>query len=185
MKSTIINICLLALLLSCSSVKKIQQNTSDIQQLAQTTKEHFEKINEAAAATPPRIEEIKSRSDQGISATTDIVEKAKVVVAATSGVKDVVPWWADVFTAGAIAISCMAVGIILWQTGFGLVIKKLIGYIPESTKQTAKLLDESLTGDTSLRETVAHLRAKDPELDAAFKKRKKNAQLQTPSTTSS
>ena len=182
MKSTITNICLLALLLSCSSVEKIQRNTSDIQQLAQTTKEHFEKINEAAAATPPRIEEIKSRSDQGISATTDIVEKAKVVVAATSGVKDVVPWWADLLSIAAMAAVVIGICVILWQTGLGLVVKKLVGHIPEASHQTAKMLDESLQDPSKLRESVAALRAKDPALDAAFKKRKKDAKLQETST---
>ena len=54
--------------------------------------------------------------------------------------------------------------------------QKLVGYIPEAKKQEAKLLDETLNGQTNIRETIAFLRAKDPMLDAEFKRRK-NAKL--------
>ena len=75
-----------------------------------------------------------------------------------------------------VAIAVIGVVVLLWYSGLGSLFRKLIGYVPEAKQQEAKLLDETLRGDTSLRETVAFLRAKDPVLDTAFRRRK-NAKL--------
>lgn len=76
-----------------------------------------------------------------------------------------------------VALSILGITVLLWYTGLGTLIKKLIGFVPEAKKQEAKLLDETLQGNTSLRETIAFLRAKDPMLDTAFQRRKEDAKL--------
>lgn len=158
--------------LSCSSVEQIQKNSNSIRSLAQESKENFEKINEDLSAIPPRIESAKKRSDKGVSQQTAIIEKTEGIIEATSGVNDVVPWWARTLEIGLIAVAIIGSLVFLWYSGLGNLFRKLIGYVPEAKKQEAKLLDETLSGNTSLRETVAFLRAKDPALDAAFRKRK-------------
>lgn len=162
---------------SCSSVEQIQRNSNTIRSLAQDSKENFEKIHEAASSNPPRLDEIKERSNKGISQQTSIIEKTEGIIEATSGVKDTVPWWANMIEISMVALSTLGIVVLLWYTGLGTLIRKLIGFIPESTKQEAKLLDETLNGNTSLRETIAFLRAKDPMLDAEFQRRKKDAKL--------
>jgi hypothetical protein len=159
-------------LCSCSSVEQIQRNSNTIRSLAQDSKQNFEKIYEAAIAVPVRLEEIKNRSYQGISEQTEIIAKTEGIIEATSGVVDTVPWWANMIEVSMVAIAIIGVVVLLWYTGLGTLLRKLIGFVPEAKKQEAKLLDEALSGDTSLRETIAFLRAKDPVLDTAFQRRK-------------
>lgn len=173
-------------LCSCSAVEKIQRNSNDITTHAQESKAHFEGIISAASAVPPRLEEISKRSNQGILEQTAIIEKAQGVIEATSGVKDIVPWWANTIEIVMVSLAIIAILVILWYTGLGTVIRKVLGFIPEAKKDQAKLLDEALNGETDIREAIAFMRAKDPMLDSAFKKRKEStsdAQLQTNSST--
>lgn len=161
---------------SCSSVETIQRNSNSIRSIAQDSKQNFEKIYEAAVSVPPRIKEIQNRSHQGISEQAKIIAKTEGIIEATSGVADTTPWWAKMVEISMIAAAILGVVALLWYTGIGTLIRKLVGFVPEAKKQEAKLLDEALRGDTSLRETVAFLRAKDPLLDTAFQRRK-NAEL--------
>lgn len=165
-------ICLSLAMLGCSSVEQIQKNSNEIRSLAQESKQLFEKIHEAATVYPPRIHEITQRSNQGISKQTAIIAETEGIIEATSGVVDTVPWWAHTIEVSMIALGILGVAGLLWYTGVGSLIRKLIGFVPEAKQQEAKLLDETLSGNTSLRETIAFLRAKDPDLDSAFKKRK-------------
>lgn len=157
---------------SCSSVEKIQRSSNSIRSIAQDSKQNFEKINEAATAIPPRVSEIQERSNQGISQQTDIIAKTEGIIEATSGVVDTIPWWANTVEIVMIAISIIGVVVLLWYSGIGRLMQKLVGFIPEQKRQEAKLLDETLNGNTSIKETIAFLRAKDPTLDAAFRRRK-------------
>jgi hypothetical protein len=161
----------------CSAVNKIQNNANDIRTLAEESRQEFVKIDEAATATPPRISEIKERSNQGISKQTEIIEKTEVVISATSGVKDIVPWWATTIEVVVIGLAILGVSFMLWYSGLGLLVKRLIGYIPSAKVQEAKLLSEALDeqNKTTIREAVAAMRAMDPELNKAFEK--KNAKL--------
>jgi hypothetical protein len=165
--------------MSCSAVGKIQTNANEIRTLAEESKQEFVKIHEAAAAEPPRTKEIKERSNQGISKQTEIIEKTQVVIEATSGVKDIVPWWASALQVVVIGLSILCCLLFLWYSGLGLLVKKMVGYIPSAKIEEAKLLSEALddNSNTAIREAVAALRAMDPELNKAFKKKKKNAKL--------
>lgn len=169
---------LLFCLCSCSAVEKIQHSSNQVRALAQDSKLNFEKIHEAASAEPPRIEEIQERSNQGISEQTEIITKTEGIITATSKVIDVIPWWVNLIEIVAIAVGVIVTVGFMWYAGLGTLLRKLIGFVPESKNQEAKMLDEAIKGDkTSLREVVALLRAKDADLDRAFKKRKKNAKL--------
>jgi predicted PurR-regulated permease PerM len=174
--TTIIIVCSVCVL-GCSAVEKIQNNSNSIRSIALDSKQNFEKIHEAAVAEPPRIEEIKERSDQGISQQTAIIENAEGIIQVTPKVEDVIPWWVNFIEIVLIALAVLAGSFMLWQSGVGLLVRKMIGYVPEAKHQEAKLLDEALNDRSSMREVVAFLRAKDSDLDKAFKKRKKNAKL--------
>ena len=171
-------ISLVFFLASCSAVGKIQSGTNEMRTLAEESKQEFEKINEAASATDPRISEIKERSNQGISKQTAIIEKTETVIEATSGVKDIVPWWATTLEVVIVGLAILGTCFALWYSGLGLLVKKLIGYIPSAKIQEAKLLSEAIDeqNKTTIREAIAAMRAMDPELNKAFEKHK-NAKL--------
>jgi flagellar biosynthesis component FlhA len=193
-------------LFGCSSVKKIQAGSNTINTASTTTTKALEEIKEAAIVADhsleviyenvkeiPAAEEIKQhvaiaseaqqtiieRSDQGLLEQATISSTVKEIIEATSSVKDAEPWWAVLLQYASVAVISLSVVIILWQTGVGLVIRRLIGFIPTAKKEEAKILDEALSSEseTTIREAVAMLRAKDPELNEAFKRRKKRAKL--------
>ena len=193
-------------LFGCSSVKKIQAGSNTINTASTTTTKALEEIKEAAIVADhsleviyenvkeiPAAEEIKQhvaiaseaqqtiieRSNQGLLEQATISSTVKEIIEATSSVKDAEPWWAVLLQYASVAVISLAVVIILWQTGVGLVIRRLIGFIPTAKKEEAKILDEALSSEseTTIREAVAMLRAKDPELNEAFKRRKKRAKL--------
>lgn len=196
-------------LFGCSSVKKIQAKSNDINSSATVTVKAIEEIKESAVATETSLQEIKSsvqgiesnevktkveehvaiaselqakiieRSDQGLLEQTKISTSVKEVIEATSEVKDIVPWWASLLEILAIAGIAAACVILVWQLGLGVLLRRLIGFIPAAKQEEAKILDEAMSkeSDTTIREAVAMLRAKDPELNAAFKRRKKRAKL--------
>ena len=193
-------------LFGCSSVKKIQAGSNTINTASTTTTKALEEIKEAAIVADhsleviyenvkeiPAAEEIKQhvaiaseaqqtiieRSDQGLLEQATISSTVKEIIEATSSVKDAEPWWAVLLQYASVAVISLSIVIILWQTGVGLVIRRLIGFIPTAKKEEAKILDEALSSEseTTIREAVAMLRAKDPELNEAFKRRKKRAKL--------
>lgn len=167
-------ICSFLFLSSCSAVARIQKDSNDIRSIAQQSKENFEKINEAATNQPPRIPEIQERSNQGISQQTAIIEKTEAVIETTAKVEDKIPWWVGTLELVLTCLSIIGGLLFLWYSGLGTLIQKLIGYVPSAKRNEAKLLAEALDKDeaTSFREAVAYLRAKDPLLDEAFRKRR-------------
>lgn len=163
------------LTISCNKVQKIQSNTLDIQKLSQESKENYEGIIIAARLNPPAIEEIVERSNKGISQQTAIIEKAKDTIIQTSEVTDSVPEWMKLVELGLWVALVLGVIVGAWYLGLGTLTRRIIGYVPQAKKDEAKLLSEALdeSSETDMREVVAYLRAKDPELNAAFLKRKK------------
>ncbi len=161
------------MLLGCSPARTIATQATNIRTLAESSKDRFQRIDNAARADPPRAEEIIEESDQGLSEQTQIIEATSIVVESVSQVEDKVPWWASMIQTVAIAAIVVAVLIGLWYTGIGTLLRKVLGFIPEAKKEEAKLLDESLEDPKKLKEAVAAMRAKDPLLNEAFKKRRK------------
>jgi len=176
---------LMALLVNgCSKVAVIQKSSNSVSTLAHSSKENFEKINDAVTAEPPRLTEAEERSHQGIQEQAQIIEETQTIIEATSGVKDVTPWWANTMEIIAISIGIVGVVFGLWYLGLGVLVRKLIGYVPAAKKAEAEMLSNALDSNdpVTVREAVAVMRAKDPELNAAFKKRKSHVKQTEQST---
>jgi len=94
-------------------------------------------------------------------------------------VEDKTPFWAPLVKYGTYAAILIALCVVLWQTGLGLLIKKAVwalGVGLPSRTAAAKLDVEAVeSGRVSApqRERIAAQRASDPAYDAAFKKHKK------------
>jgi len=161
-------------LTGCSAVTEINKSANNITSIAQQSKENFEGIREAVQASPPRLAEATERSDQGIQQQAEIIAKSQDILEATSQVKDIVPWWAQLMEIIFISVGLLGAVIGVWYLGLGTLFCKLIGYIPERKTSQASILADALddSNPTTLREAVAALRGQDPQLDMAFKKRK-------------
>lgn len=162
-------------LLACSPTKRLAQATSDIQQNAQSSLDRFTLIEEQTKTTQPDFPLIRSKAVGGQKEQSAILDLTQEIHETLPAVEDQTPYWANLLQYGAIALILIAVAWILWYTGIGSVIKRLIGFIPRPKRREADLAADVLDdGDTtSFREWIAARRASDQEFDRAFKEAKR------------
>ncbi len=178
------------ILFGCSSVKEISSSNQNIQDKAIQSKEKFEFIHEETRGPEvPDFIKIHEVSAQGILEQTYILKETKDIVQATTGVKDITPWWSEMIVYVMVCLSILGVIFGLWYLGVGHLTKALfmrIGFISAAKKDEAKLFLDALdtSNKTTIEEAIAALRARDTELDLAFKKEKKvrNARKQSNTT---
>lgn len=178
------------ILFGCSSIREISSSNQNIQDNAIKSKEKFEYINEETGGTKaPDIIKIHEASSQGILEQTNIIEETKDIVQATTGVKDITPWWSQMIVYVMVCLSILGVVFGLWYLGIGHLTRSLflkLGFVSSAKKDEAKLFLDALdtSNKTTIEEAIAALRARDAELDSAFKKEKKvrNARKQSNTT---
>jgi hypothetical protein len=143
------------ILMGCSPVSRIANNTNEIRTQAQLLADHGMAINDPVVVT----------------GATRIDTLAAGIHIALGGVEDKTPAWMSMLTWIAIAAVVVAVVVLLWQTGLGTMIRIAVGWLPRKQRQDADLaagmLDPSKPEDA--REYIAARRASDPYFDAAFK----------------
>jgi hypothetical protein len=106
----------------------------------------------------------------------NILGESEDIAGVLGNIKDSTPWWADLLSYGFIAAAILGICVLLWYTGIGTFIKKVVYslglFIPEKKIQQAKLLAEAKdeSDPTTIREAIAAFRAGDPAFDAAYKK---------------
>ncbi len=144
------------LLLGCSPSQRIASNASAIRTLAESSRDRFE-----AAEIP-----------EGVAEQEAIIDRAAAISVDVASVRDEIPGWLSTVEWVAIAALAVAVCVLVWQLGFGAIVRRLVGWIPERKRSAAKLLRESVDGSTNIREAVAAIRSADPLLDAAYRKAK-------------
>jgi hypothetical protein len=166
-------------LASCKSpTKTIAENATVVQESAQSSKERFQKIEEATKTELIDVESIQSESQAGVQEQEVIINLTKSTLVALTKVEDEVPWWASLLTYIMITLSLISIVFLLWYTGLGNLLKGIfysLGlFIPKAKLEQADIARKALAQDNPVtaREMVAALRASDPAFDAAFKKTK-------------
>ncbi len=175
------------ILFGCSSVKEISSSNQNIQDTAIKSKEKFEFIHEETRGPEvPDFIKIHEVSAQGLLEQTYILKETKDIVQATTGVKDITPWWSEMIVYCMICLSILGVVFGLWYLGVGKLTQAIflkLGFIASAKKEQAKLFIDALdtNNKTTIEEAIAALRAKDEALNAAFEKEKKvrNARKQS------
>ena len=162
-------------LVACSPSKRLAKATSDIQQNSQSSLERFTLIEQEASTATPNILLIIEEAVGGQKDQNEILELTRQIHLTLPAVEDQTPYWANLLQYIAIALIFIAVAWILWYTGIGSVIKRLIGFIPRRKRREADLAADVLNDgdDTSFREWIAARRASDQEFDRAFKETKR------------
>jgi hypothetical protein len=88
-------------------------------------------------------------------------------------------------TYGLIALSVIGVVAILWMTGLGTFIKRLLAaagmFIPAGERREANIAAKALNDDSdvTLREWIAVRRAQDPMFDAAYRREAHDRKIRT------
>ena len=116
---------LLLLLAACSPSRQIAVAATD----AASRAEEIHRLAE-------RIGSVSTQPEVVADAATIAVEAKAIEAAAGSihralpGVEDQTPWWAALLQWGFVAVSVVAVVVLLWQTGIGQALRAAIGLIP-------------------------------------------------------
>jgi len=160
--------------LGCSSaVQEIQASTSDIDKLSQSSEGRFEKIADIS-----NVEEVDIEAEHGIIEQQSIQNSVSEIRQALPRVEDKDPSWMILLERLSIAGILIATIILIWQTGIGSLIRRLLYsvtlFIPRRSRRDAemdlKIADEK--DDMTIREVIASKRSSDPAYDAAYKKLK-------------
>lgn len=165
---------------SCSSVEKISDRTIKVSELAASSKQKFQTIQEEAQKTKfIDVPLIVATADEGIKEQEEIIGSTKEILGEIPKIEDAIPWWATMVNYIMIATSIIGIFVLLWYLGLGAPIKALMRKfsltISSDKKSIAKLIQESQdpNSSTSINEVIAVMRATDKEFDAAYRKEKK------------
>lgn len=146
------------LMAGCDPVQRIAVNTNEIRAEAQELSRHGTEVGDSFVVD-------RAQRIDGLAA--GIHKELPNVQNKPSELMDLLKW-------GAIAAVLIAVAVILWQTGIGAGLKAILGWIPEKTRNDAKLAASVLSDEKpeNVREWIAAKRA-DPVWNRAFEDAKK------------
>lgn len=161
----------------CSSKKAIAKNTTQISQIAHSSRDRFSNL--AQETEHMDVMFVRNQAKEGIREQSRIISLAYDTMEHIPGISDATPWWGTVLSYGFIAFSVIGVFMILWYLGLGIPIKAVMrmftSLIPKGKRDAAKLMREAQrpNSKTSVEEAVAVLRATDKDFDAAYRKETK------------
>jgi len=162
----------LFLLMSCSSaVESINSESSTIDKLAQSSESRFVTI---ADLSDDSI--IQTETEHGIIEQQSIQNSVAEIREALPRDEDKDPSWMTLLERMSIAGILIATIIIIWQTGIGSLIRRLLYsvtfFIPRKSRRDAEMdmkIADSDDGMT-IREAIASKRSSDPAYNSAYKK---------------
>lgn len=145
----------LVLLAGCASAPtRIATDASEIRTIAGSSKDRFD----------------ASGDNEGVREQERIIELASDIGLDAAAVDPTTPQWLGTLELGLAAAIVVAAAVVLWQTGIGTAIRRLLGWIPARKRGAAKLLREACEDPGQIREAAAALRTADPMIDAAWRK---------------
>ena len=144
----------LLLLAGCTAApERIAGRAGDIRTLADSSRDRF----------------ILHADQAGQHEQERIVELAAEIGVDAATVDPTQPQWLETLELALWVGLGIALVMILWQTGLGTALRRLLGWIPRRQRSAAKLLRESITHPEQIREAVAAIRQADPLIDAAYR----------------
>lgn len=160
------------LLASCSASKQISSQTTAISEAATSSSDRFAFIEIESDKASPDLPAIKIAAVQGQEEQAEIIRRSSKIHYALTGVEDKIPEWVYLLEYIAIALIILGVGWILWYTGIGSVVKRLLGFIPKAKVREADLAYDVMntSSPATMREFVAARRASDTDFDRAYER---------------
>lgn len=138
------------------------QGVAEIRAANAAIREQVDRSDAAAAAVDARLAAIDERAKRAIVEAAKAEAKAEWGRNARAALR-LVAW----IVAG---VAVLVVVAACWPA-----IRRLAGWVPTPARSTAKLLDEAIAEPERIRDAVAYIRARNPDVDAAFRKRRETA----------
>ena len=173
---SILAVAILAVALcGCSSaVQSISAEASDIDDLSRSSEGRFVTIGELSDD-----DKIHNETKHGISEQQAIQSSVATIREELPRVEDRRPWWSKMVGRVAIAGALIAILLILWNTGIGHLLRRLVYsvsyFIPSASRRAAEM-DSKIASDDhdmTIDEAIAARRASDPAYDAAYENLKR------------
>ena len=158
--------------LGCSSaVQSINADASHIDELSRSSEQRFETI---ASLTADEI--ITDESQHGIAEQQAIQHSVAGIREELPRVEDREPWWAAMIGRATIAGIMVAIVLILWQTGLGSLVRRIVysvsWFIPQQSMRAAEM-DQKIANpnhEMTIHEAIASRRSSDPAYNSAYEK---------------
>ena len=158
----------------CSAVEAINTNASQIQTLSQSSEQRFESIAEIS-----EVDEVDKQSKHGIIEQRSIQDSVSSIRQALPRVEDKESSWMILVQRLSLAGILIAIFLILWQTGIGNLLRKLLYsismFIPSKSMREAEMDIKVADGgnEMTVRESIASKRASSVAYNSAYLKLKK------------
>ena len=158
--------------LGCASaVQSISADASHIDELSRSSEQRFETI-----ASLTEDETITNESQHGIAEQQDIQDSIAGIREELPRVEDRESWLAVVAGRATIAGIMVAIVLILWQTGLGSLVRRIVysvsWFIPQQSMRAAEM-DQKVADpnhEMTIHEAIASRRASSPAYDSAYEK---------------
>ena len=155
-------------LVGCSAVESINTDASNIERLAQSSETRFITIADLSD-----VDEIDTQAKYGVTEQQEIQDSVANIRKELPRVEDKSPDWMVMIERLSIAGILIAIIILIWQTGIGTLIRRLLysvsWFIPSESKRQVEM-DLKVADDKdpmTMREVIAHRRS-NPAYDSAY-----------------
>ena len=122
-------------LVGCSPSQQIATAATTISEAAASSKDRFAVIESEATSPSPNLPLIAEQAIAGKAEQNDILKETAGIHRTLPGVEDQVPEWVYSLQYISIALIVLVGAWVLWHTGLGTLIKRIVGLVPKKNQQ--------------------------------------------------
>lgn len=126
-----IAILILLFMVGCSPTQQIATAATAISETASSSRDRFAVIEAEAASPSPDLPLIAREAKAGRKEQDSIIKETAGIHRTLPGVEDQVPEWVYSLQYVSIALIVMVGAWVLWHTGIGTLIKRIVGLVPK------------------------------------------------------
>ena len=116
----------------CSPTTRIAKTATEVSEVATSSKDRFSIIWAEAEASSPDLVLIADQASRGIKEQQKIINLTSGIHRTLPSVEDQVPEWVYTIQYVAIALIALVGAWVLWHTGLGTLVKRIIGFVPKA-----------------------------------------------------
>ena len=116
----------------CSPTTRIAKTATEVSEVATSSKDRFSIIWAEAEASSPDLVLIADQASRGIKEQQKIIDLTSGIHRTLPSVEDQVPEWVYTIQYVAIALIALVGAWVLWHTGLGTLVKRIIGFVPKA-----------------------------------------------------
>lgn len=119
----------------CSPTTRIAKTATEVSENATSSKDRFAIIWAEAEAPSPDLVLIADEASRGMKEQEKIIDLTAGIHRTLPGVEDQVPEWVYSLQYIAIALIALVGAWVLWHTGLGTLIKRIINLVPKKNQR--------------------------------------------------